>query len=157
MEILCSIFSDWKSPALLCVLRWSVWNKRWNRRGRSNACWRSNFEIRSERVRMQRTVTGFWRRRWRISFPHWGILPWAHGRATYDTFGLGQHCGCQGVSGTHVLLCASGCFFKRRFEQEKKEAYCCTFPTSLKLQCGDDKKKYNNYVNVVRIISTEQF
>lgn len=77
--------SDWRSPAPLCVRRWSVWNKRWSRRRRSNACWRSNYETLSERGRTRRTATGFWRRRWRISFPRWEIWLWVRGLVTFDT------------------------------------------------------------------------
>lgn len=84
---LCDVLrpSDWRTPALLCVRSWSVWSKRWSRRGRGNACWRSNCETPNGHGRTQKTATAFWRRRWRIFFPPWAIWPWVRGLVIFDT------------------------------------------------------------------------
>lgn len=81
---MCCILIDWRSLVLPCVCRWSAWNRRWSRKKRNNACWRSNCETQSGHGRMQRTATGFWRRRWKTSFLHWAIWPLVRGLATFD-------------------------------------------------------------------------
>lgn len=74
----------WRSPAPPSALRWSGWNRKWNRRRRSSACWRSNCATRSGRERTQRTATGSWRRRWRTSSPRWVTWLWDPGLAIFN-------------------------------------------------------------------------
>lgn len=122
MSVLCCLPSDSRSPALLCVRRWSVWNKRWSRRGRSNACWRSNYETPSGRARTQRTATGFWRRRWRISSPRWEIWPWVQGLVTFDLARphQGLYFGVRCLTRARVLRSASGRSFIWKVKKKNK-------------------------------------
>lgn len=122
VSVLCCLPSDSRSPALLCVRRWSVWNKRWSRRGRSNACWRSNYETPSGRARTQRTATGFWRRRWRISSPRWEIWPWVQGLVTFNPARprQGLYFGVRCLTRARVLCSASGRSFIWKVKKKKK-------------------------------------
>ncbi len=158
---------------LLCVHRWSVWNKRWSRKGRSNACWRSNYETPSGHGRMRRTATAFWRRRWRISFPLWGIWPWVQGLVSFDMAGpfslwpklsgfifwvLGVS---QGLASSSVHQGVPQ--KKNKTRKQRSRPYLCTFRTNSKeseiwRRLNSEGCKYQietDCVVLVRIISNE--